>query len=86
MGFLEDFYIAGIMPSECKDKPTKEYYELQKQIEDLDKEFISSLTDEQKAIYEKICSLRLDSGYMVEVNTFVSAFKLGSKFIINSIK
>ena len=86
MGFLEDFYISGINPSEMKDRPTQEYYELQKQIESISNEFISGLTDDQKSMYEKLCNLRHKSHYLEEVSTFVSGFKLGSRFIINSIK
>lgn len=86
MGFLEDFYISGINPSEMKDRPTQEYYELQKQIESIGHEFIGGLTDGQKSVYEKLCYLTHKSHHLEEISTFVSGFKLGSRFIISSIK
>ncbi len=74
------------MPSELKGVPSGNYIHLQRKIETATKDFIDSLSDEQKTMYENLCELMNESHFQEEVSTFVFGFRLGSKFIINAIK
>lgn len=85
VGFLEDFYISGIMPSEIKGRTSGAYLNLQRKIENANTDFINSLSEEQRTAYENLFALISKSHFQEEVSTFVSGFKLGSQFIISTI-
>lgn len=83
MGYLEDVYISGMIPSEIRNRPSNEnYLNLQNEISELKSKMLQELNQEQKVLFDELINLCYQSNLYELSNAFANGFKIGGKLIL----
>ena len=86
MSILEDLYCGRITPHEHRIEPESEYENLLRYIIDHEDDLKSTLTDQQKEIFEKYKDCRAEVESLTEVEAFISGFKLATRIMMEVAK
>ncbi len=84
MTTLEDLYYGNIVPADKGVKKGSEYSQLLHLAARNEEKLSSTLTEEQKTLFEKYKECCMDMYGMAELEAFVSGVKLGVKIIVET--
>ena len=82
MKTLEDLYYGNIVPQEKTFRNDNQYATLLAYVERHMDNLLSSISDEQKEIFEKFHDCKEEMQSISEVNAFISGFKLAMRIMI----
>lgn len=84
MGILEEMYYGKL---ECREQNwcNKEFVELSKLCDRNREKLSSTMTDEQKSLFEKFLDCNDELHCISECESFIQGFKFGAKLIIESM-
>ena len=81
MRILEEFWYGNIEPTEYDTSSCKEYKKLQELICRNEEKLRATMTDEQKALFDKYMECVVDLHALAECMLFQSNFKLGGRIM-----
>ena len=81
MRILEEFWYGNIEPTEY-DTSAKEYKKLQELICRNEEKLLSTMTDEQKALFEKYTDCVREHQTNTDCLIFQNGFKLGARILL----
>lgn len=85
MDILEDLYYGNLFPNEKYAKLDDETKELLGLLNRNEEKLLATLSDEQKEIFEKYKDCNREISEIGERQSFITAFKLGAKIVIESM-
>lgn len=85
MKILEELYYGNISPSEKAIKRGSEYETLLNSLCENDEVFIDTLSQEQKAIYDKVKKCREELATMTEKEMYIDGFRLGACIMLDVV-
>ena len=82
MRILEEFWYGNIEPTEYDGSSCKEYKKLQELICRNEEKLRATMTDEQKALFEKYTDCVHEFQTITDCLIFQSSFKLGARMML----
>lgn len=82
MRLLEEFWYGNIEPTECDTSSSREYEKLQEPICRNEEKFKATMTDEQKALFEKYTDCVREFQTITDCLIFQNGFKLGVRMML----
>ena len=86
MHILEDLYTGNVRPGERNFKQNSQYSRALAQAVESGDALIKSLTEEQKKMFEEYMDAQREVNIMTDCETFIYAFKLGAKLILDILE
>ena len=86
MKILADLYYGRVIPHEHGIKSGSEYEELLGCVIRHEDDLVSTLTEQQKEIFEKYKGYKSDIDGMNELEAFINGFKLATKIMMEVVK
>ena len=85
MSIIEELYYGNICPCEMPIIKTEEYQTALKKLVDYEKSLLETLSNEQRELYNKMMENKIVVEMTESVEKFKSGFKLGAKFMQESL-
>ena len=85
MKILEDLYYGNISPSEKAIKRGSEYETLLSSLCKNDEVFIDTLSQEQKALYDKVKNYREELAVLTEKEMYIEGFRIGACIMLDVV-
>lgn len=85
MSILEDLFDGNINPAEKYIKKDSDCYKLNEQLNKYTDDLISSLTEEEKKLFEKIEDTIYNINRIYEKEFFAQGFRLGTQIIYEAL-
>ena len=82
MRLLEEFWYGNIEPTEYDTSSNKEYKKLVEQIYRNEENLKTTMTDKQKALFEKYTDCVREHQTITECLIFQNSFKLGARMLL----
>ena len=82
MRLLEEFWYGNIEPTEYNTSSNKEYKKLVEQIYRNEENLKTTMTDKQKALFEKYTDCVREHQTITESLIFQNSFKLGARMML----
>lgn len=82
MRLLEEFWYGNIEPTEYDTSSNKEYKKLVEQIYRNEENLKTTMTDKQKALFEKYTDCVREHQTITECLIFQNSFKLGARMML----
>ena len=83
-GFIEDFYYGNIEPQECCSELKSELKKKLSVLAEKEETLMSKLNDEEKVLFVSYTSTYSDFLTVSIADSFISGFRLGSKFTLDT--
>ena len=85
MNIIEELYYGNVVPNENHAKLSDELKELLKLLNRNEDEFLKTLSNEQKIIFEKLKDCNREISEICEREIFLNGFRLGAKIIVDVV-
>lgn len=85
MNIIEELYYGNVIPNEKHAKLSDEIKELLKLLNRNEDDFLKTLSDEQKIIFEKLKDCNREISEISEREAFLCGFQLGARIIIEVV-
>lgn len=85
MSIIKELYYGNICPCEMPIIKTEEYQTALKKFVDYEKRLLEMLSNEERELYNKMMENKIAIEMMEGVEKFKSGFKLGAKFMMESL-
>ena len=82
MSILEKLWCGEIKPTEYDPSPCKEYKELLSLVNRNEEKLRATMTDEQKALFDKHMECVVDLHALAECMLFQNSFRLGARIMV----
>ena len=82
MRLLEEFWYGNIEPTECDTSSSREYKKLQEPICRNEEKLKATMTEEQKALFEKYTDCVREFQTITDCLIFQNGFKLGVRMML----
>lgn len=82
MRLLKEFWYGNIKPTECDTSSGREYKKLQEPIYRNEEKLKATMTDEQKALFEKYTDCVREFQTITDCLIFQNGFKLGVRMML----
>ena len=83
MQILEELYLGGVHPGERSAKRNTQYRQALNDAIKADDAFRTTLTDEQKKLFEAHLDARWELSILTDAETFIYAYRLGAKIMMD---
>ena len=85
MNIIEELYYGNVVPNEKHAQLSNELKELLKLLNRNEDEFLKTLSDEKKIIFDKLKDCNREISEISEREAFLYGFQLGARIIIDVI-
>lgn len=86
MSIIEELYYGNIAPWERGVRQNEEYRKITKQIIDIEENFLESMCDDKKKIYERLAVQRCEQQSITDKESFICGFRIGSQIMLEILK